>query len=303
MENTEIRIAQKTGAIEFNFEELKSRLVDEMKYYKGLIFSEDTKKEAKETVADLRKLKKDIRDKRIEVKKSFMHPYDEFEAQVKELDKLIDEPIAFINEQVEEFERKRVEERKKLISEIYTGIIAEHETVRDYLPFQRIYDGKWENATTTKKAIKEAITGHVEHVEKDLATIRAMESEFEDKGLAKYKSTLELSDAIGIMNQYQKQKEEILKRQKEEAAARKELEKQEAVARTEAEQEKRIAEPEVPVAPTAPAESVTQEKTKEEFVEPKSRTGAIRYEVIADPFQIAQLESAMREYGIEFRRV
>lgn len=293
MKNTEIRVAQKTGAIEFNFEELKSRLADEMKYYKGLIFSEDTKKEAKETVADLRKLKKDIRDKRIEVKKSFMHPYDEFEAQVKELDKLIDEPIAFINEQVEEFERKRVEERKKLISEIYTGIIAEHETVRDYLPLQRIYDGKWENATTTKKAIKEAITGHVEHVEKDLATIRAMESEFEDKGLAKYKSTLELSDAIGIMNQYQKQKEEILKRQKEEEERK----------RTEAEQEKRIAEPEVPVAPTAPAESVTQEKTKEEFVEPKSCTGAIRYEVIADPFQIAQLESAMREYGIEFRRV
>lgn len=293
MKNTEIRIAQKTGAIEFNFEELKSRMADEMRYYKGLIFSEDTKKEAKETVAELRKLKKDIKDKRIEVKKSFMHPYDEFEAQVKELDKLIDEPIAFINEQVEEFERMRVEERKKLISEIYTGIIAEHETVRDYLPLQRIYDSKWENATTTKKTIKEAITGHVEHVEKDLATIRAMESEFEDKGLAKYKNTLELSDAIEIMNQYQKQKEEILKRQKEEEERK----------RAEAEQKKKIIEPEAPVAPATPAEPVTQEKAKEEFVEPKSCTDAIRYEVIADPFQIAQLESAMREYGIEFRRV
>ena len=158
--------------------------------------------------------------------------------------------------------------------------------MRDYLPLQRIYDSKWENATTTKKAIKETITGYVEHVEKDLATIRAMESEFEDKGLAKYKTTLELSDAIEIMNQYQKQKEEILKRQKEEA-----------------EQKKKITEPEALVAPAVPAEPVTQEKAKEEFVEPKSRTGAIRYEVIADPFQIAQLESAMREYGIEFRRV
>ena len=292
MKNTEIRIAQKTGAIEFNFEELKSRLTDEMKYYKGLIFSEDTKKEAKETVAELRKLKKDIKDKRNEIKKSFMHPYDEFEAQVKELDKLIDEPIVFINGQVEEFERKRVEERKKLISETYTGIIAEHETARDYLPLRRIYDGKWENATTTKKAIKEAIMGHIERVEKDLATIRAMESEFEDKGLAKYKTTLELSDAIGIMNQYQKQKEEILKRQEEEEERK----------RAEAERERKIAEPEVPAAPTALAEPVTQEKAKEEF-EPKSCTNAIRYEVIADPFQIAQLESAMREYGIEFRRV
>ena len=29
----------------------------------------------------------------------------------------------------------------------------------------------------------------------------------------------------------------------------------------------------------------------------------IRYEVVADPFQIVQLESAMREYGIEYRRM
>ena len=56
-----------------------------------------------------------------------------------------------------------------------------------------------------EEAIKEAITEHIEHVEKDLATIRAMESEFEDKGLEKYKITLELSDAIGSMNQYQEQ--------------------------------------------------------------------------------------------------
>lgn len=293
MDNTEIKVAQKTGLIEFNFEELKSRLVDEMKHYKGMIFSEDTKKEAKETVANLRKLKKDIKDKRIEVKKSFMQPYDEFESQVKELDKLIDEPITFISEQVEEFDRKRVEEKKKLISEIYTGIIAEHETVAEYLPLSRIYDSKWENATTSQKAIKEAITTHVEHVEKDIATIRAMESEFEDKGLAKYKTTLELSDAIEIMNQYQKQKEEILKRQKEEEERR----------RAEAEQEQKITEQETSVVPAAPAEPVEQEKAKEEFVEPKPCTDTVRYVVIADPFQIAQLESAMREYGIEFRRV
>ena len=297
MKNTEIRVAQKTGAIEFNFEELKSRLADEMKYYKGLTFSEDTKKEAKETVADLRKLKKDIKDKRIEIKKSFMHPYDEFETQVKELDKLIDEPIAFINEQVEEFERKRVEERKKLISEIYTGIIAEHETVRDYLPLQRIYDSKWENATTTKKAIKEGIMKHVEHVEKDLATIHSMESEFEDKGIAKYKTTLELSDALTTMNQYQKQKEDILRRQEEEAQKKAEEE-----ARRAAEEEKRKVEEEVHKA--AEGEQKADTPVQEEpIVQPKPVINTVTYEIIADPFQIVQLESAMREYGIKFRRV
>lgn len=293
MQEINLLVEQKNGSIETNFEEIKAALAAKMEEYKGMVFTAESQPEAKRTVASLRKLKKAMSDRRIEIKKKFMEPYTNFEAQVKELDKLIDEPIDFISGQIEEFERRRVEAKKAMICEIYTGIMAEHGTVMEYLPLDRIYDSRWENSTTTQKAITEAITAHVEHVEKDLDTIRAMESEFEDKGLTKYKATLELSDAIATMNQYQKQKEEILKRQKEEEERKRE----------EAEQKKKIAEPEATVAPATPAEPVAQEKAKEEFVEPKSCTNAIRYEVIADPFQIAQLESAMREYGIEFRRV
>lgn len=293
MQEINLLVEQKNGSIETNFEEIKAALAAGLEEYKGMVFTAESQPEAKKTVASLRKLKKAMNDRRIEIKKKFMEPYTNFEAQVKELDKLIDEPIDFISGQIEEFERRRVEAKKAMICEIYTGIMAEHGTVMEYLPLDRIYDSRWENSTTAQKAITEAITAHVEHVEKDLDTIRAMESEFEDKGLAKYRATLELSDAITTMNQYQKQKEEILKRQKEEEERKRE----------EAEQKKKIAEPEATVAPATPAEPVAQEKAKEEFVEPKSCTNAIRYEVIADPFQIAQLESAMREYGIEFRRV
>ena len=293
MQEINLLVEQKDGSIETNFEEIKAALAAGLEEYKGMVFTAESQPEAKRTVASLRKLKKAMNDRRIEIKKTFMMPYTNFEAQVKELDKLIDEPIDFISGQIEEFERRRVEAKKAMICEIYTGIMAEHGTVMEYLPLDRIYDSRWENSTTTQKAITEAITAHVEHVEKDLDTIRAMESEFEDKGLAKYRATLELSDAITTMNQYQKQKEEILKRQKEEEERKRE----------EAEQKKKIAEPEAMVAPATPAEPVAQEKAKEEFVEPKSCTNAIRYEVIADPFQIAQLEAAMREYGIKFRRV
>ncbi len=293
MQEINLLVEQKNGSIETNSEEIKAALAAKMEEYKGMVFTAESQPEAKRAVASLRKLKKAMNDRRIEIKKTFMAPYTNFEAQVKELDKLIDEPIDFISGQIEEFERRRVEAKKAMICEIYTGIMAEHGTVMEYLPLDRIYDSRWENSTTTQKAITEAITAHVEHVEKDLATIRAMESEFEDKGLAKYKATLELSDAIATMNQYQKQKEEILKRQKEEEERKRE----------EAEQKKKIAEPEATVAPATSAEPIAQEKAKEEFVEPKSCTNAIRYEVIADPFQIAQLESAMREYGIEFWRL
>lgn len=291
MEEIRVNVEQKNGAIGFNFEEIKERLNSELEVYKNMIFTEDSKTEAKKTIASLRKLKKSVNDKKLEVKKSFMIPYTNFEAQVKELDKLIDEPINFINEQVEEFERRRVEEKKSLISEIYTEIMAEHEEAIGYLPLQRIYDSKWENATTTKKAITDAITERVDHVEKDLSIIHSMESEFEDKGIAKYKATLELSDAIEVMNQYQKQKEEILRRQEEDAKRKAEEE-----ARKESEKN---SEPDIAANETPITDNVPEEK----FVEPKPANNVVTYEVVADPFQIVQLEAQMRSLDIKYRRV
>ena len=291
MEEIRVNVEQKNGVIGFNFEEIKEKLNSELEIYKNMIFTEESKTEAKKTIASLRKLKKSVNDKKLEVKKSFMIPYTNFDAQVKELDNLIDEPINFINNQVEEFERKRVEEKKSLISEIYTEIMAEHVEASGYLPLQRIYDSKWENATTTKKAITEAIAERVDHVEKDLGIIRSMGSEFEDKGIEKYKATLELSDAIEVMNQYQKQKEEILRRQEEEAKRKAEEE-----ARNESEKN---SEPDIAVNETPITDNVPEEK----FVEPKPANNVVTYEVVADPFQIVQLEAQMRSLEIKYRRL
>lgn len=291
MEEIRVNVEQKNGVIGFNFEEIKEKLNSELEIYKNMIFTEDSKTEAKKTIASLRKLKKSVNDKKLEVKKSFMIPYTNFEAQVKELDNLIDEPINFINNQVEEFERRRVEEKKSLISEIYTEIMAEHVEASGYLPLQRIYDSKWENATTTKKAITEAIAERVDHVEKDLCIIRSMESEFEDKGIVKYKETLELSNAIEIMNQYQKQKEEILRRQEEEAKRKAEEEARKA---SEVSSATDTPVQESPVAQTAP---------EEKFIEPKPVNDSIVYEIIADPFQIVMMEAFMRENDITFSRI
>lgn len=291
MEEIRVNVEQKNGVIGFNFEEIKEKLNSELEIYKNMIFTEESKTEAKKTIASLRKLKKSVNDKKLEVKKSFMIPYSNFEAQVKELDNLIDEPINFINNQVEEFERKRVEEKKALISEIYAEIMAEHEEASGYLPLHRIYDSKWENATTTKKEITETITERVDHVEKDLGIIRSMGSEFEDKGIEKYKATLELSDAIEVMNQYQKQKEEILRRQEEEAKRKAEEEARKA---SEVSSATDTPMQEAPVAQTVPEEKI---------IEPKPVNDSIVYEIIADPFQIVQLEAQMRSLEIKYRRV
>ena len=272
----EVQISRNNGTIDFNFEDLKDALTGELELYKNLVFTEDTKADAKKTVAELRKLKKQISDKRIEVKKLYMQPYTNFEAKVKELDKLINEPIAYISEQIDAFEQKRIEEKRELINEIYLELVSEREDIAGYAELNRVYDSKWENASTSKKTIQEAITSYLDSVDNDIAAIESMESEYEAKALMRYKETGVLSEALLTIRQWEKQKEEILKAEEEKQA--------------EAEADEILDAPE-PI---------------EEFIEPTEKNDIMkiaRYEVKVDPFQQTQLECYMQECGIQYRRL
>ena len=284
----EVQISRNNGTIDFNFEDLKEALTAELELYKNLVFTEDTKADAKKTVAELRKLKKQISDKRIEVKKLYMQPYTNFEAKVKELDKLINEPIAYISEQIDAFEQKRIEEKRELINEIYLELVSEREDIAGYAELNRVYDSKWENASTSKKTIQEAITSYLDSVDNDIAAIESMESEYEAKALMRYKETGVLSDALLTIRQWEKQKEEILK-------AEEEKQKQEAL-KAEEEKHAEIEADEILDAP----------EPIEEFIEPTEKNDIMkiaRYEVKVDPFQQTQLECYMQECGIQYRRL
>lgn len=278
MNEITFNVEQNDGVITANFDQIKEQLNVVLEEYRGMVFTEDSKTEAKKTLAGLRKFKKSINDRRIEVKKTFMQPYTEFELKVKELDELIDEPIHFINEQVEEFERKRVAERKKEIDSIYAECV---EDLGGYLPLIKIYDYKWENATTSKKAIREQIEERVRTVRHDIETIQDMQTDAVDKALEKYKATLNLADAITFINNWEKQKTEILKRQEEAARV--------------VEEQKQQAEQPKNVAPPLEATPSGEDTVKDETI--------LRYEIHADLFQKAQIEAFLKEHKIEYRRI
>ena len=109
----QVKINQKLGIIDFNYEEMKLKLSEKMKEYNEVVVTADTKTIAKKDVAELRKLKKELNDRRIKVKKEYDKPYDEFKSKVDELTGLIDEPIELIDKQVKAFEKKEKEEKKK----------------------------------------------------------------------------------------------------------------------------------------------------------------------------------------------
>ena len=115
-----VSVEQTEGIVNIsNFEEIKANVQASMELYKSMTFTEDTLSEAKSTVATLRKLSKHLDDKRKDVKRKCMMPYEEFENKIKELQNIIAEPIELITRQTKEYEAKRIKQKKEEI-QFYT---------------------------------------------------------------------------------------------------------------------------------------------------------------------------------------
>ena len=158
------------GKIDTNFEEQKAVLAQSMELYKNAKFSEEYKTQAKGELATLRKIRKALDDRRKEIKKEWMGPYEEFESKTKELLQLIDEPISLIDAQIKEMEEQRKAARRKEIEEFFGDIASD---LLEYVSLDQIYDSHWENASTSTKAWKTDLTGQVSRIRNDIEVIKA----------------------------------------------------------------------------------------------------------------------------------
>lgn len=301
MSGIKFEVMAQTNAISTNFEEIKAQLAAEMDQYDGVIFTEDSKAAAKKTVAELRKTKKDIDDRRKEVKKQWMAPYDAFEAEVKQLLVLVDEPINYINGQVEEFERKRLDEREEEIKDIYQDEIGD---MAGFLTLHRIRGEKWNNASTSVKTIRKEMQESISAARAGKMAIEAMNSDAVPDALRKFQATLDLADALAYINQYEAQQAAILKRQEESRRQEEERRHQAEIERIRLEERQRIAEEER-IWKEAKAETMRQvasvdEVHAAELALPDSHTAV--YTVVGTDDELRELEMAMISLGLYYER-
>ena len=86
----DLQVTQNPGTISTNLTEIEAALKEHLENYKGIVVTQDTIKESKKDLSELRKLKDSIEDARKKVKKEWMQPYTEFEGRCKELVSLVD---------------------------------------------------------------------------------------------------------------------------------------------------------------------------------------------------------------------
>lgn len=214
MENLEIKVQQSVGTITTNFDDIEKNLKMLLSNYQGIVVTDDTVKESKKDIAELRKIKTSIDDEKKRIKKIWNVPYVEFETKCKNLMALVDEPINEINKQVAEFEQKAIDQKKLDFMELYSENI---EDLSDFIPFEVTLEDKWTNVSYKGKDYLYALSERKTHIKSDLDVIRSLNSEIEDECITAYKRNgNNLSAAVSRNQQYIDDKNRVKNQVKEE---------------------------------------------------------------------------------------
>jgi len=227
MNDLQIVVNQQQGVIITNFEDIKQELSAQMEVYKDLEVTEANKPERKKDVATLRKMIKAVSDKRIEVKRECLKPYDAFEKLSNELVEIINEPIGIINNQVMEFEDAQRIAKAEAINEVFDELIGVcSPEMQDEIGLITIYDTRWENASATLKSVKDEMIVKLNAIRDNVALISSMVSDKTEEALKLFWGDLDITKAMGMITRYEAQKKEIADRMIEQQRKDKELEEE-----------------------------------------------------------------------------
>jgi len=304
-------IVQVPGNINFNYGEAKAYLINLLLEYQGAVFSDDSIDVAKKIVADLRSKQKQLDILRISAKKEYLSTFEKKEVLMKDLYNLFDGPINFIDGQIKGYEERKKASKKADITKLYNSLIGE---LTQYIPFEKIYNSKWENQSFKMKAVQEELESVIASTQSAINTISSMNSESVAQALERFKGDLSLSNAITYINNYESQKAAILEREKEKQAEAAERQKQAEIGRIRREErEKVLTEQKAEEEKQAAIEQAKRE-TEEKLLSVKAPTTPIDDELGSDDIEKAiftvfatadeldQIEIYMNSIGVEFRR-
>ncbi len=196
-----------------NFSELQATLSAYLDRYQNIVYTESMLAEAKDDKKNLTRLRKELDDRRKEVKRAYLQPYNEFEGKVKELLGLIDAPLNEIKAFIAGMdEAEKAAKRVKIEEFFYTNCAPLGTLAGQVLESPAFFDSKWLNKTTKAKTWQDEVQTKITAAARDLETIqltggrhtsaliaRYLEA-LDTKGIAEYRERLDQMDKVDEMN-------------------------------------------------------------------------------------------------------
>lgn len=272
--------------IETNFEAVRDWLTEELAPYATMVVSQDAIADAKKTRANLNKVATGIDSQRKAIKKIWMKPYEEYEAQVKELTGIVTKAVGNIDGQIKAMENEIKEQKRQRLSAFFDDHSYD---VADFITFDDVFDPKWLNATFSEIDAANSITAQIEDIKEGLETIRSMNSPYEASMLSEYGKSHNLAKAIA-----EGKRLEAIQQAEEERKAR--------------EAESAFSEPEVSsepdVEPVAPPPQATAQFIRPVADEPpKPKIYTLRFEVELTKEQAYELKYFFSKNNIKYYKL
>lgn len=226
--------------LSWNNRELMEAVDSTLERYKGIVYDDEHIGEAKSDRARLNAFVKALNDERIRIGRVYSAPYEKFKSEVDEVLRRVRDTIGEIDGQVKSYETAKQEAKQAQIKEYFDSVIGD---LADLIPYEKIHQEKWLNASTGMKSIKADIDKAIENANSSLNTIEALHSEDEATIKAVYFRTLDLGAAIMENDRLQSERRRVAEMEAQKAAQKaQEAQKEAERANTAANAETRDAE-------------------------------------------------------------
>lgn len=273
--------------IDTNFAAIKAGLEEQLAPYASMIVSPDAIADAKKTRADIRKVGDSIDSLRKAVKKQWLRPYEEFEAQCKELTGIVGGAVSNIDGQIKAMENDIKEQKRSELEAFFAENSAD---IVDYISFDDVFDLRMLNSTYAQKDAEENILWQLGQIRNDLDAIRGLESPYEASMLSEYGKSHNLGKALAEgkrLEAIQKAEEERKAKELAETFAEEETPAEEATA------------PQMPIQP--PPLQFIRPMDEPEPQKPKLFT--LRFEVTGTAEAFSALKRCMTANGMEYMKI
>ena len=155
--------------------------------------------QAKKDRAVLNAASKELNNKRLELERQFMAPFEEFKKVIRETTGLIDEASRKIDAIVKAAEDEEREIKRKEIEKMYNEIGL------DVVPLAKIFDQRWLNKTKKLSEIAAEIADRKIKIQNDLKVINSLQDK--EEVLAYYLDTLDIGSAMDLANRLKENRE------------------------------------------------------------------------------------------------
>ena len=168
--------------------------------------NEDNVKEAKEILANARKLTGALDDRRKEIKKQILAPYQILETQIKEINGIIDAADERLRSAVRDLEDAERDKKEEAIREIWELRVRMYSFTKYIENAYEIWlEPRFMNKSMSMKQVEAEMTAFMETTEKDVSAILMMPNA--EAVMTEYAGTLNLAEAIAAVERANAYKE------------------------------------------------------------------------------------------------